>query len=189
MVRLGKITVQALIALGGPGVAMGQGPRATPCLHYTPAVVELRGRLVLELHYGPPNYGEDTAHDEKGLAPVLVLRTPIAVCGDTGSEEFNRDTFPSERRLQFVILQGGVHFRPFLHQDLQVAGRLYQGQTAHYFTNVAIEVCQVRLADGRVLAYPLPIPRARADSEAVHDSVGSTGRHGLTSACSGGLRR
>ncbi len=44
---------------------------------FEPAVVELTGKLVEKVFYGPPGYGEDPKSDSKEHAAILLLSKPI----------------------------------------------------------------------------------------------------------------
>ncbi|MEI9983512.1 MAG: hypothetical protein WDN69_10070 [Aliidongia sp.] len=46
-------------------------------LHYEPSVVTLAGRVILESHYGPPNFGENPKSDRKFRIPILYLCAPF----------------------------------------------------------------------------------------------------------------
>jgi len=50
-------------------------------LSYEPAVVELKGKLIVERKYGPPNFGENPRTDAKVRVPVLLLIKPVRVRG------------------------------------------------------------------------------------------------------------
>jgi hypothetical protein len=51
------------------------------CLEYGPALVSLSGTITRHMEYGPPNYGEDPAHDAKELYWYLELNKAICVNG------------------------------------------------------------------------------------------------------------
>lgn len=56
------------------------------CVPYAPQVVDLKGTLVREVRYGPPNYGENPKTDKRMRIWVLKLSQPISMCSDpTGS--------------------------------------------------------------------------------------------------------
>jgi hypothetical protein len=46
---------------------------------FEPAVVELTRKLVEQVLYGPPGYGEDPKSDSKEHAAILLLSKPIKV--------------------------------------------------------------------------------------------------------------
>ncbi len=135
-------------------IAAAQTPPRSGCLHYEPTIVELKGRAIIEKHYGPPNFGEDTATDQRVEVGMFVLDKPIAICGDTAADSLNAESFAHVVKLQLVFSQlGPVDYPSFMNQDLVFTGSLYEGQTAHYYTDVAITVYAVRFADGRVVEF------------------------------------
>src|SRR5258708_21165942 len=42
-------------------IAPAQTPPRSGCLHSKPTIFELKGRAIIERHYGPPNFGDTTA--------------------------------------------------------------------------------------------------------------------------------
>jgi hypothetical protein len=56
-----------------------------PCIGLDPAGTAVRGRLRMEVHLGPPGYGETPKSDERDTIVVLVLPNPLRVCADTAS--------------------------------------------------------------------------------------------------------
>jgi hypothetical protein len=57
----------------GPSKAQNDLAPANKCAKYEPAVVTLKGVVNIVQAYGPPNFGEDPAHDAKepfGVHPV-----------------------------------------------------------------------------------------------------------------------
>jgi hypothetical protein len=51
----------------------------TDWVEYEPAVVELEGRLINTMFFGPPNFGEDPETDSKEMTRILSLDKPINV--------------------------------------------------------------------------------------------------------------
>ncbi|HET9525573.1 MAG TPA: hypothetical protein VFO99_05370 [Pyrinomonadaceae bacterium] len=56
-------------------VAHASDAQAQRSLAYEPATVELEGRLVIQLKYGPPNFGEQPKTDKKLRVPVRRSRS------------------------------------------------------------------------------------------------------------------
>jgi len=50
-----------------------------------PSQVQLEGKLLKVLKYGPPNYGETPKSDARYEIPILLLTQPIRVKGDPAS--------------------------------------------------------------------------------------------------------
>ena len=53
-------------------------------MRYEPDTVRLTGRIERHMYYGPPNFGEDPAHDEKEVGFYLGLAAPI--CAEGGQD-------------------------------------------------------------------------------------------------------
>jgi hypothetical protein len=135
---------------GSDGVPRGAPPPAPivpasgdppGCLHYLPSKSELRGTLTRVMHYGPPNYGEDTLHDERLTVPILRLDSAIAVCGWRGQDS---PEVESERGVREVHL---VHpeLKPLPHAGEVVAyGELFHQIAGEHFTRVLLMVDSVR---------------------------------------------
>ena len=51
-------------------------------LEFEPSVVEVSGILAMQVHFGPPNYGEDLLRDKELRSFVLRLSQPINIRGD-----------------------------------------------------------------------------------------------------------
>src|SRR5437762_130348 len=90
-----------IIALGF--IALAGSVQAAPrrSYDYEPVVVELTGRIVWEMHYGPPNYGDDPKHDQKGNYPILMLDAPIDVRGNP-KDELDSEGHQNVARIQMV---------------------------------------------------------------------------------------
>ena len=74
-----------------------------PCVGLDPAGSVIRGALRLEVHLGPPGYGETPTRDERDTVTVLVLPTPLRVCGDTAATNaVGRAGSTELRRFQLV---------------------------------------------------------------------------------------
>ena len=120
-------------------------PRPRSCLEYEPVVVTLRGTIITLDRYGPPNFGEDTATDQKVTVPVLKLDSPVNVCGDTTRHDyFNAGTYLHVEEMQVVSMSLDT---ASMHRHVVITGTLYEKQNAHHYTDVLIRVTQLRLAD------------------------------------------
>jgi len=102
----------------------------------------LRGTVTRVKHYGAPNFGEDTLHDERLSVPILRLDTAIVVCGspeDLGNSETERDV----REVQLVTFDP-VH-RPLPHSGRFItSGKLFHSHTGWHFTRVLLIVDSIR---------------------------------------------
>jgi hypothetical protein len=112
------------------------------CLHYEPAKSELRGTVTMARHYGPPNYGEDTLHDQRVNVPILHLDSAIAVCGSP-ADPANTDSERDVRQVQLVTLD--PRRRPLPHSGHVVAkGELFHWIAGLHFTRVLLNVDSIR---------------------------------------------
>ena len=112
-------------------------------LSYEPEAVELRGRLILQWKYGPPNYGEDPKTDSKGRVPILVLTAPVNVRGKPG-DEINNESVRGIRRIQLV--SDPARYRHLIGKDVVVTGTLFHAHTGHHYTDVLITVSSIEVS-------------------------------------------
>jgi uncharacterized protein DUF4431 len=120
---------------------------ASPCLHFEPEEVTLRGTLTALSRYGPPGYGENPTPDEKVQVPVLNLDQPVEVCGNkTNPDGLNTGTYHVVRQIQLVWLGS---FDGYLQRHIVVTGTLFEAITAHHWTAVLLTVKHLQLAELR----------------------------------------
>jgi len=115
-------------------------------LSYEPETVELRGRLILQWKYGPPNYGEEPKTDSKGRVPMLVLTAPVNVRGTPG-DAINGESVRGIRRIQLV--SDPATYRHLAGKDVVVKGTLFHAHTGHHYTDVLITVSSLEVATKR----------------------------------------
>jgi hypothetical protein len=113
--------------------------REPSCLEYEPAVVTLSGTISRHMHYGPPNYGEDPEHDEKGFYWYLDLDRPICV---NGKNEDSPD-MEGESDVRHVQIVYGVYAdyppgRGWIGRHVSITGSLFHADTVHHHTEVLI---------------------------------------------------
>ena len=109
-------------------------------LQYEPAVVELRGIVALEQHFGPPCYGESPQTDSVELIAVILLDEPVSVEGDADPQSLNGTSYTDVRKLQLVRGYSDLPFSPYAGKHVVVSGTLYEGFTGHHHTDVLIRV-------------------------------------------------
>jgi hypothetical protein len=114
-------------------------------LSYEPTVVRLEGCLASVLKYGPPNYGEDTTHDQKIHVPILVLSRPINVRGDS-SNALNADSFTNLTQVQLTFPASAGSPARLFKQHVIVTGTLAEAESGHHFTEVWMSVKSIQLA-------------------------------------------
>jgi len=109
-------------------------------LQYEPTVVELRGTVALEEHFGPPCYGESPQTDSVELIAVILLDEPVSVEGDADPQSLNGTSYMDVRRLQLVRPYSDPPFSPYAGKHVVVSGTLYEGFTGHHHSDVLIHV-------------------------------------------------
>lgn len=109
-------------------------------LRYEPAEVEMNGRLVIAERFGPPNFGETPAADERISVPVLILKAPASVCADTTSD--GNDESLSE--VDSVQLSGHDSLKKLAGRTLLVRGRLSRAVTGRQYFSIVLAVTSVR---------------------------------------------
>jgi len=100
--------------------------------------VTLSGKLITELYYGPPGFGEDPQHDPKVYPYILDVKEPVAVkCDDEfGGDIDNISKFQvvfNEAQLQLVkekFLKG---------KQVHLVGALFFRDNANHYTEVLID--------------------------------------------------
>ncbi|MDH4043569.1 MAG: DUF4431 domain-containing protein [Gemmatimonadota bacterium] len=119
----------------------GPAGQAT-CLHYEPKVEELGGTLQVVDRFGPPNYGEDTTRDERLKVPILRLRAPVDICGDSTSE-VNIRAFHGVTEIQLIMPEGQSPPPSLLNRAVKVTGTLSAAVSGHHFTDVLVTVSEL----------------------------------------------
>ncbi len=116
------------------------------CAKYGPAVITLNGVVSVVQAYGPPNYGEDPAHDAKEPFNKLTVKTPICVA--QGKDEFEPGVSEAaEFQLVFGISPSSPQSFPsqLLGKPVTIRGKLFHSETGHHRTEVLIDVTSIGL--------------------------------------------
>ena len=106
---------------------------ASNTYHYEPAVVELTGKLVEKVFYGPPGYGENPKIDSKEDAAILQLTKPINVVAEKG-DKFN-ETKTNIKELHLINIKR-IPLSSFLKKKVKISGKLSSALTGHHHTGV-----------------------------------------------------
>jgi hypothetical protein len=109
------------------------------CVDYEPKSVTLTGTITRHMAYGPPNYGEDPAHDEKGIYWRLDLDRPVCVNANQG---YDLDMVMERHvtSLQIVYENGYPPRKGWVDHRVSITGKLFHAFTAHHHTDVLIIV-------------------------------------------------
>jgi len=139
-VRYIAIAVAVAIAVG-PLHLKASNAADSRCHEYGPAIVTLTGTVARHMEYGPPNYGEDPAHDAKEVYWYLQLDDPICVNGKKDrSEEMEGEK--SVGKIQIVYLDGYPKGDKWINHRASITGTLFHAVTGHHHTKVLIEARQ-----------------------------------------------
>jgi hypothetical protein len=122
--------------------------------------VTLVGSLVVEVHYGPPNYGETPEVDRLERAYVLVLDEPVTVVGDTAAAigADNPGTI-SRIKVSKVQLAGVLYCDPtknLVGRRIQAIGKLFPSHTGHHYTRILLDVEENGIRAHTALAWMQP---------------------------------
>lgn len=99
--------------------------------------VELRGSVMQEAHYGPPNYGETPLDDRAEVAYVLHLDRPITV---SGASDFIDGPAVSQEEIQ-LVLHTEAMFRDIPSSAcVRVVGKLFAAHTGHHHRLILMSV-------------------------------------------------
>jgi hypothetical protein len=136
-----NFVVLGLLVVSVTGVG-GADPSPTT-LQYEPAIVELSGSISLEVHYGPPNFGENPKTDKKEQVPILKLQLPISVQGDP-KNDLDGDSFNNVDHLQ-LLMQPSQSLKEYMDKKVTVKGTLFEKQSGENFTDVLMNVQKITL--------------------------------------------
>jgi hypothetical protein len=98
------------------------------------------GKIVATTFFGPPNFGEDPAHDQREIYPILVLDRPLYLC--TALDQAEERDAHLVRRIQ-VIVQAPPYGADWNGRHLAVQGRLFLAETGHHHTPVMLDSTKV----------------------------------------------
>ena len=109
-----------------------------------PNIVELQGKMLKVMKYGPPNYGENPESDAKYEIPIILLGKPIRIKGDPASVVHKADlTNVSFVQLIYLGTSAKEYWR-YTDQNIVVTGTMFRAQTGHHYTPVVMTVKTIR---------------------------------------------
>jgi len=99
--------------------------------------VTLRGKIKLEKFYGPPNYGETLAIDQKVELPVLYTEHSFDVKGISYNIYSQSN---NQHKVQLI-----THNDHLLEYDkcVKVTGTLFEAVSGHHHTTVLLDVSDI----------------------------------------------
>lgn len=106
---------------------------------YGPTISTLKGKIIMQTFWGPPNFGADTSVDRKEVCPILLLDTPINMTADS-TNEFN------ERKIGVTKIQlvTDKSVDNFLKKKVNATGTLFGAMTGHHHTDVLLILTDLR---------------------------------------------
>ena len=102
----------------------------------------MEGVLVIEKHFGPPNYGEGP-DDREAMVLVLRLAAPISVRGSPASD-INQSDVTGVWAVQLVADWGLKEFQEFANKSISVQGSLFSAHTGHHYFDILMQVNEVQ---------------------------------------------
>ena len=124
--------------LGGAG-GCSTDSRVLP---YEPEVVEVAGTLETEIRFGPPNYGESPANDQRLTIYVLSLEEPIDVGTPESLSEANDAQVADVSRIQLIIPPGYCTMEALIGSPARLRGTLFKRVSSRHFYPVLLSVEQ-----------------------------------------------
>jgi hypothetical protein len=113
-------------------------------LAFAPTVVELHGKLLKVVKYGPPSYGENPNSDVKHQIPMILLAQPVSAKGDAKSK-LNEEDLLNVSFVQLIFLNtASTNYWRYEGQDIVVTGTLFRAETGHHYTQILMNVKAIR---------------------------------------------
>jgi hypothetical protein len=108
---------------------------------FDPAVSEVEGVVKVEMHYGPPNYGETPATDTKENPFILYLDNPINVLQTSDSSDFD---FTTNGVTKFQLVPKDPNsLKSLINKKVKVTGIFFGKHTGHHYTDVLMDLEKV----------------------------------------------
>lgn len=92
--------------------------------------------------YGPPGFGEDPKHDERGTYPVLHLDRNLRLCRMTDADGQSAGT-TDVRNMQMIFYRGPFG-KPWYGKRVIVTAKLFPWDNAFHHTPVMLEVVKIQ---------------------------------------------
>lgn len=128
-------------ARGADAVADGGSGSRDGCARYEPAALEVRGRISIIDRYGPPNFGETPAQDERLRVPVLALRDTLRLCADPARPADTEALAVTQ--VQLNLARHGALGDDLRTRDVLVRGQAMLGFTGYHVLPVVLQVDEI----------------------------------------------
>ena len=109
-------------------------------LSYEPSVARLSGTLVIDDHYGPPNFGETPDIDRVEKTLMLRLDQAVVVRARPG-DALNVDTFDDVDRVQLISTE--IKLSDQIGRHVTLEGTLFEKENGEHVTDVLLSVRRV----------------------------------------------
>ena len=104
----------------------------------------LRGTLIQELFYGPPNFGEDTLTDKKVYSFILVLAKPILFL----DSELGSGKWETINKIHVFDSNDSIDLLPFINKKVIITCSLAAAHTAyHNAPAITWDLFDIKLAE------------------------------------------
>src|SRR5207249_4503622 len=108
---------------------------------YEPTKVEPQGRLTIQQRCRRPGEGENPDTDQRDQIPVWQTSAPREGPSDQQSD-LNQETVRDVQRVQLVF--GATSYRRLVGKNITVKGTLFRAVTGHQYTDVVMNVLNVK---------------------------------------------
>jgi len=112
-------------------------------LPYEPTVVQIEGKLLKVIKYGPPGYGENPKRDIKYEVPILLTSEPVRVKGNLSNPKSQAD-LTNVSFIQLVFPKSSGNYRRYLDKEIVVEGTLFRAETGGHYTDLLMNVQTIR---------------------------------------------
>jgi hypothetical protein len=99
----------------------------------------ISGIIKTELHYGAPNFGEDTINDKKVYPYILFLDKQISVFAEDGFES----TYNHIEKIQLTSTHN-IKFEALKGRKVVLTGELFESDNGNHFTDILLDIMEVK---------------------------------------------
>ena len=125
------------------GEGNGRG-EAAHTYYFEPAVSTVSGKLKVELYYGAPGFGEDTANDAKEYSYIFYPDDTINVLYNKGDDTVLDIPARNVIKFQLAFLSEKLSLHPFMNKHIKITGKFFGAITGHHHTDVLMMVNKVK---------------------------------------------
>ena len=100
----------------------------------------ISGIIKTELHYGAPNFGEDTINDKKVYPYILYLDKQISVFAEDGFES----TYKHIEKVQLTSTHN-IKFENLKGKKVELTGELFESDNGNHFTDILMDISKLKI--------------------------------------------